>query len=363
MEIEYKKEKLNTVRKQTLIKGKTMKLNLQTKLIGSFVIILLMTAVVGLVCLHTTGKIQSQLENTVENDVKPANIMGDVARRVGFVRANSLLHLLNSSIDEMDRYESESADLIARVNTDLNTLEYTFEDQATLAKLAEFRGAWNAYLRIWSEQVVPLSQANRDEEAFALARKKGAGGMAAREAMFRLDELHDVNVSAANNRLELTDQDIRKSRFILSIVILMTILLGLAFSIKQSSLIAGAVKIVSKAAKLVAAGDLDQKVSIKTGDEIESMADFFNTMVGNMKKMVEKMQQEITEHQRAEEELKKHREHLEELVEEELHKRLKELEIFNRISVGRELRMVELKKEINELLVKYGKESKYKIAE
>lgn len=50
-------------------------------------------------------------------------------------------------------------------------------------------------------------------------------------------------------------------------------------------------------------------------------------------------------------------------AEEELHKRLKELEIFNRISVGRELKMIELKKEINELLEKYGKESKYKIAE
>jgi len=50
-------------------------------------------------------------------------------------------------------------------------------------------------------------------------------------------------------------------------------------------------------------------------------------------------------------------------VQEELHKRLNDLETFNRISVGRELRMIDLKKEINEILVKSGKEAKYKIAE
>ena len=50
-------------------------------------------------------------------------------------------------------------------------------------------------------------------------------------------------------------------------------------------------------------------------------------------------------------------------AEEELHKRLNELETFNRVTVGRELKMIELKKEINELLEKSGKEAKYKIAE
>ncbi|MDO9577788.1 MAG: PAS domain S-box protein [Candidatus Cloacimonadales bacterium] len=295
MEIEFKKEKLNTVRKQTLIKGKIMKLNLRTKLIGSFVIILLLIVVVGFVSIYTSRHIQYQLENIIEQDVKSANILGDVARRVGFIRANSLLHLLTSSIDDMNRYELESADWIDKTNTDLDTLKNIFEDQATVDKLAEFRTALETYLRIWREQVLPLSRANRDEEAFALARKSGAAGMAAREAMYKLGELHDVNVAAANHRLELAEQDSGKSQSILLAVIFLAIILGLAFGIRQGSLIAVPVNIVSRAAQMVAAGDLDQKVSIKTGDEIESLANSFNMMTLK---------------------LKKHRDHLEELVEE-----------------------------------------------
>lgn len=48
-------------------------------------------------------------------------------------------------------------------------------------------------------------------------------------------------------------------------------------------------------------------------------------------------------------------------VEEKLISRNKELELFNEVTVGRELKMIELKKEINELLEKSGKMPKYKI--
>ncbi|MDP8227082.1 MAG: PAS domain S-box protein [Candidatus Celaenobacter polaris] len=280
-----------------------MKLNLRTKLIGSFVIILILMVGVGLMGTYTSKTIRDRLDNIIERDVKPANILGDVARRVGFVRANSLLHLLTSSIEDMNRYESEVADWIDKTNTNLDTLENTFLDQATVDKLAEFRTAWETYLRIWREQVVPLSRANRDEEAFTLARTGGIAGTAAREAMYKLDELHDVNVAAANHRLKLAEQDFRKSQYILSAVILLAIILGLAFGIRQGSLIAGPVNAVSKAVQLVAAGDFDQKVEVKTGDEIESMADSFNAMTVKLKTMVEELRYEITERKRDEEAL------------------------------------------------------------
>ncbi|MCD4681619.1 MAG: PAS domain S-box protein [Bacteroidales bacterium] len=48
-------------------------------------------------------------------------------------------------------------------------------------------------------------------------------------------------------------------------------------------------------------------------------------------------------------------------AEEELKKKMNELEIFNDATVGREFKMIELKKEINELLAKTGQKPKYEI--
>ena len=48
-------------------------------------------------------------------------------------------------------------------------------------------------------------------------------------------------------------------------------------------------------------------------------------------------------------------------AEEEIKKKADELEKFNKLAVGRELKMIELKKEINALLEKSGKKPGYKI--
>jgi len=50
-------------------------------------------------------------------------------------------------------------------------------------------------------------------------------------------------------------------------------------------------------------------------------------------------------------------------AEEELKERMEELLRFHDLTVGRELRMIELKKEVNDLLIKSGQHAKYTIVE
>jgi ribosome assembly protein YihI (activator of Der GTPase) len=50
-------------------------------------------------------------------------------------------------------------------------------------------------------------------------------------------------------------------------------------------------------------------------------------------------------------------------MEEELTQNVEELEQFSRLAIGREIKMIQLKEEINELLDQLGQGEKYEIVE
>ncbi len=96
---------------------------------------------------------------------------------------------------------------------------------------------------------------------------------------------------------------------------------------------------LTNASNEIADGNLDiLLVEAKTGDEIEVLTESFNQMIKDLKKSRQKLEEwGIT---------------LEEKVKEktqELNEKVAELEKFNKLAVGRELKMIELKKNIQDL--------------
>ncbi|MDP3057810.1 MAG: HAMP domain-containing protein [bacterium] len=114
-------------------------------------------------------------------------------------------------------------------------------------------------------------------------------------------------------------------------------------------------------------GDLDIKIAVEASDEVGELASAFNEMVIKLKgsylileqKVKERTKDLETERGSLEKKVKERTADLEKLKEgleetvakrsEELNKKLTELERVNKLMVGRELKMVELKKENEEL--------------
>lgn len=115
------------------------------------------------------------------------------------------------------------------------------------------------------------------------------------------------------------------------------------------------IKKLITATRKIALGELETKIAIKTGDEIEELAESFNQMASDLKKSRTALEESknvlevrVAARTRELQELTKN---LEEKVRErtkELQNRLDELERFHRLTVGRELKMVELKERIKE---------------
>ena len=142
----------------------------------------------------------------------------------------------------------------------------------------------------------------------------------------------------------------------LALITFITLIFIFIVSLFFSQLVVNPIKKLHKGAEIIRKGNLDYKVDIRTGDEIEQLAKEFNRMaerLGQSKAALEESKAvlEIKVAARTKE-LKELAESLEEQVKgrtKELQEKMKELERFNRLAVGRELKMIELKKEIERL--------------
>lgn len=120
--------------------------------------------------------------------------------------------------------------------------------------------------------------------------------------------------------------------------LILGIILAILVGIQLSKRITKPIISLRDAAVEIGEGKLDTKIEIKTRDEIEELASAFGQMTKDL--------------QESRVELEKYSKELEKKVGErtkELESKMAELEKFNKLAVGRELRMVELKKIIKEL--------------
>lgn len=146
----------------------------------------------------------------------------------------------------------------------------------------------------------------------------------------------------------------QKEIILLSIGLLILITIFISFiSYYFSKRITKPLKMLADDLEVIGKGNLGHKINIKTGDEVEDLAKSFNKMSSALKESRTTLEEskdvlEVRVLARTRE-LQDLTKSLEEKVEErtkELQKRLSELERFYRLTVGRELKMVELKKKI-----------------
>ena len=134
------------------------------------------------------------------------------------------------------------------------------------------------------------------------------------------------------------------------------ILLGIFISFFLAVKIVKPIALLAKGVDTITRGDLDYRIKIKTGDEIEDLAKSFNQMTKSLKVSRDALEEsksvlEIKGKARTKE-LKELTKGLEDKVKqrtEELQDRVDELEKFHKLTVGREKKMLELKKEINKI--------------
>jgi methyl-accepting chemotaxis protein len=156
---------------------------------------------------------------------------------------------------------------------------------------------------------------------------------------------------------ERVENDIEKIRiqiiiFTIGALILTIYLMGRGIN----KLVVSPIREFQKGVQKISGGNLEKRIDVKTGDEIESLAKEFNLMIERLQKAKKDVEEakailEIKVKSRTKQ-LRELNETLEENVKErtkELVKKLGKLEEYQQLNTGRDLRVAELNREIKEL--------------
>jgi HAMP domain-containing protein len=123
---------------------------------------------------------------------------------------------------------------------------------------------------------------------------------------------------------------------------------------------------LQQAASLIARGDLDAFVEKNSRDEIGALGQHLDAMRASIKQLFEDLnasREKLEEYSRTLEQKVEVRTQEQASSLQELKRTVEELEQFSKLAIGREIKMIQLKKEINELLDQLGQGEKYEIVE
>ncbi len=137
-----------------------------------------------------------------------------------------------------------------------------------------------------------------------------------------------------------------------AVIFSLAVLVSIFLALKLTERIITPLLDLRKAIRKITKGDLSYRINIRTGDEVEEIGKEFNLMTEKLKETREELEEakkilEIKVRARTKE-LEELAESLEDQVEartEELERKVEELEKFHKLTVGREKKMIKLKKE------------------
>ncbi|WP_411680915.1 methyl-accepting chemotaxis protein [Clostridium thailandense] len=253
-------------------------LKIKTKLISSFIVVAIFTAVVGAVGISSMGKINKRSIEMYTNNFKPITNLTKVQKNLQYIRSNFLLMTyekdgtkLQERIDEIAKWTDEDIKALTDYEKGIITQEEKDMD-------AELNNNLIPYRQIRSD-VIKLLQAGKIAEAdakineFAKAREK------VETVIEKLIELNKKYAVEANNSNEA---NFKSQTIIMIIIIAVSTGLAVLLGLMIASIIGKPLVNLVGLANRIADGDLNVEVDAKTNDEVGILSKAFGKMSNNI---------------------------------------------------------------------------------
>jgi len=239
-------------------------LRIATKLVISFLILLLLSALLGAYSLSQMGEIRLTSEDIADNWLPSVDYLGQAEGDIADMRAAELGHVLSTQPEKMARYER----IIESELASIDTLMTSYEKLVTRAEERELLEEFDAMLKQYvldHGTALALSREGKKQEATAVL-------LGTLEQQFdvvsdKLEELVEYNKKGSNAARQRADLVHEGARVGVLLILLGTLVLGLLLAFLLASLIARPLATAVQVVSQLSEGYLGVSIEVSSKDE------------------------------------------------------------------------------------------------
>ncbi|WP_053157546.1 methyl-accepting chemotaxis protein [Pseudomonas sp. Pf153] len=258
-------------------------LRIATKLITSFLVVLALTAIMGVFSIIQLGQVNGTTIEIRENWMPSMRAASGMRFFAASYRLKENRHIAADSEQERTTLEQEAEEAKKAFETRLATYEKLLSNAEDRQLLDATRTDWVAYLAV-SKDLFALSRQNLTQEAQALL--KGESKRVFDLVTADLQKMVEFNDAGAAKASEHGTALFEKARLSIIAVLVAALLVGLGLALFISRVISRPLKQAALVAEQLAEGNLNAKIEGGAKDETGLVLNAMKNMVGKLSHII-----------------------------------------------------------------------------
>ncbi|WP_176663588.1 methyl-accepting chemotaxis protein [Variovorax sp. SG517] len=258
-------------------------LKIATKLLVSFIAVLVLTACLGAISVLQLGKVHEMSTDLSTNWLPATRSLLELKGMVSGFRNQEMAHALSGSFNEMAEYEKA-------MDASWAALQKKRAEYESFISEPEEREVYPVFAKLLSQyelehkKIIAVSHTQDTDQVSGMIRGKSL--QLSREMNAALDRLTQVNLAGAVHAGQTADAVHAQARLWVIGLLVGAVALGLGLALWIARIVARPLEEAVKVAQSVASGDLTSRIEAHTTDETGQLLDALKGMNDSLVKIV-----------------------------------------------------------------------------
>ena len=268
-------------------------LKISKKLILSFVLVALITGIMGVYAIVQLKSLANSDTELYEHMTVPISQMAEISTLFETINSDARDLIIAQSAEDISTHVqliTEEKEKISKLSDQFSETMLSNDMKQQFELFKSLRSDYASKL----DKVIALAKENKDQEAFTILDENGEVGKAAQLEKDTIEKIFAMKIQDAKTKAELNSKNANATITITTIAIIVTISLSILIGISIASLITKPLKKVVHMIEEMSKGHFRERLNIDTDDEVGQMAKAMNFFATDLQTNVIKAMDNIS---------------------------------------------------------------------